>query len=252
MLNIIKNNKKIRSLFYLVYIIFLISIFGNFVIADRDPLSISPNELTIRNMDVNKEYTFIVLVSNELEGLVDVEIKTSDSGVILSPNKFMLNAGEQRSIRVLLNPRRLDDDVERILIQPFANNLATHDQLTIFLNQDEQRITLEESSGGIQTIIDEPEIVRSLIYILLGIVAIMIILIFLPEIKKNISGIKSKSVKINDKLYYKKVNTKLKSMDNKLNSADKKIKYIIHKVEKFHSDAHNWLKENSGGKHGLE
>ena len=217
-------------------------------------LSISPTELRIRSVDPNREYTFIVLVSNDMEGLVDVEIKSSDSGVVLSPNKFMLNSGEKRSVRVLLNPRRIDQERNRILLQPYANNMATQDRLTIFLNEDDEAFHVQdiEYESGIRTIIQEPQIVTLIIYGLLFVAAIMIILIFVPEIKKNIKQINSKSIEVNDKLFYKKIKKKTNNISTRLDVAEKKILDIISKVENFHTDADTWLKENTGGKYGLE
>ncbi len=237
------EKKKVMT-FLLFFSLFIIS--SSFA----SSLSISPNELRIQNVE-SREYTFIVLLSNGMEGLVDVELKSSYDDLTISPNRFMLNAGEKRSVRVLLNTRSLEDGIDMITLQPFANGVPISENLKIFLNS-EQAPAEVDVQGGILTTIREPEIVRIIIYGLLAITALMIIIIFIPEIKKNINKINSKSIEITDKKFYNKMNAKSKDILKRMTNAEKRINTIIEKVERFHSDADKWLRDNTGGKYGLE
>lgn len=228
----------------------IFSIISIALISSVGALSISPNELRIQNVE-SKDYTFIVLLSNDMEGLVDVELKSSYDGLVMSPNKFILNAGEKRSIRVLLNTRNLEEGIDMITLQPFANSVPISENLKIFLNSKSTSEGIEEKTG-ILTTIREPEIVTIIIYGLIVITALMIIIIFVPEIKRNIKKINSKSVEITDKKFYSKMNRRSKDMISRLDSAGERINKIIDKVEKFHIDADKWLRNNTGGKYGLE
>ncbi|MFW5852403.1 MAG: hypothetical protein ACOCUR_00055 [Nanoarchaeota archaeon] len=214
-------------------------------------LSISPTELQIKNIDVDKDYQFIALIANSQEGLVDVELKASENAVVISPNKFMLNKGDKRSVRVVLDTRRLDLDKERLVINAYANGILSENRLIINLDEtNETKITDEETEKS--TLIEDPEIMTLIIYGLLFITAIMIILIFVPEIKKSIDSAKLKTLEAGSKAHKKKFKKISSKLEKRIDVTDKRLNKLIEDVIKFHEEAHNWLKENTGGKYGLE
>lgn len=214
-------------------------------------LSISPTELRIKNIDENKDYKFIVLVTNEEEGFVEVAMKASDDSVSTSPDKFMLNGGEKRSVRLILNARKLDNNKRKVLVQPYINGIPSSNKLTIFLESNSSITPDIEDKKSFEMIIKQPEFITILIYALVLIVIVLTVLIFIPEIKKSLKKVQEKQKNINNTNFYKTTNKKTLQMLKRLDKADQKIIKIIEKVDSFHTNADSWLKEKSNGKYGL-
>ncbi len=215
-----------------------------------EAVSISPSELTIRNIDERRDYQFIMLLESSREGLVDVELKTSHGSTVASPDKFMLNEGEQRSVRLHLNPREVDDNLESIRVQPYVNGVPTEGRLTVLIEEIPE--TVEDIEDESERITQDPAFFTLIIYGLVFVVAILIMLIFMPEIRKNMRSAKTKSIEVTDKRFYKKSKDRIKKLGKRLDDSDKRVKNIIEKIEKFHEGAHSWIQEKSGGKYGLE
>ncbi|MFW6230630.1 MAG: hypothetical protein ACOC32_01255 [Nanoarchaeota archaeon] len=215
-------------------------------------VSISPSELRIKNIEPEKEYKFIVLVANDEQGLVDVELRTSESALAISPKEFMLGMDEKKSIRIAFNAKHVDEEKKRIIVQPYVNDIPSESKLTILLEDGNATVTPDIEESAIQTIIREPEFITIIIYVMLIVVALLVIIIFIPEIKKNIKTTKTKTLKLKDKQFYKHALKKTGNLEKRLADADKKILKIISDVEAFHSKTDAWLKHNSGGRYGLE
>jgi hypothetical protein len=214
-------------------------------------LTISPTELRIKNLDEDKDYKFIVLITNEEEGFVEVELKTSDDSVATSPNKFMLNGGEKRSVRLVLNARKLDKEKRKILLQPYINEIPSANKLSIYLESNSTLTPDIEEKKTFEMMVQQPEFISIVIYILIAIVLGLVILIFIPEIKKSAKKAKEKQANLQDRNFYNRTSTRTSKMLQRLEKADAAILDIIDKVDKFHTDADTWLKEKSNGKYGL-
>ncbi|MFP4189612.1 MAG: hypothetical protein ACLFSL_01085 [Candidatus Woesearchaeota archaeon] len=228
-------------------ILVIISLAGN-----AEAVSISPSELTVKNLDERKDYQFIVLIESSQEGLVDVELKSSHSSITFSPDKIMLNEGEQRSVRLHLDPKAVEDDLDNIRVQPYVNDVPTEDRLNIFFRESEQNETAQPSTEPEKESYHEPAVFTLIIYGLIFIVAAMIIIIFLPEIRKNIKTAKAKSIDTSDKRFYKRSKARMENVKRRVDKSDKRVKKIIQDIESFHENAHNWVSEKSGGRYGLE
>ena len=235
------------AIFFLISII-LIGVFAQ----TADALTLSPTELRIKNTDRDKTYQFIVLVSNQELGFVDVELRASDPSLSISPDRFMLNEGEKKSVRVSFRAKNIDKEKNKLLIQPFVNTEPSTNKLTIFLEESDSRLTPDiQEETGIRTVIKEPEFIKLVIYGLLFIVATLIILIFTPEIKKNMQNVKNKTNKITKRQKEKTIKKRIQSLEKKVERSSGAIDEIINKVEKFHEQADSWLKKESNGKYGL-
>ncbi len=218
-----------------------------------EAVSISPSELTIRNIDERKDYQFILLLESESEGLIDVELRSSHESTVASPDKLMLNEGEQRSVRLHMDPRRLEEGLDSIFIQPRVNGVPSEDRLDILIEDIPANETVPQQDEEMDSsIIQEPAFFTLIIYGLVFIVAILIITIFIPEIRKNIKSAQSKSVEVSDKRFVRRSRKRMKNLGRRLDKADERVKKIIGDVERFHENAHNLIKEKSGGKYGLE
>lgn len=216
-------------------------------------ISVSPKELKIKNADENKAYKFIVLVNNDQPGLVDIEMKSSDPGVTISPNKFMLNEDERKSIRLGFNTRNLQKETSKIIVTPFVNNEPSQNRLTITLEKPTQdTIESKNKTPKSKLVIQEPEVIKIIILGLLIIVSLLIIAIFIPEIKRSLKKTNTKVKKIKSKINEKNINKSLSSIEKKIINSEKRIHKMTERIEKFHDEANSWLKKNSGGKYALE
>ena len=244
------NTTFTKKLFYYSFLaIIIISTLSQITNA----VSISPSELTIRNIDVRRDYQFIVLLESNKEGLVDVELRTSHNSVRASPDKFMLNEGEQRSIRLHLDPNEVGDQTN-IRVQPYVNNVPTEDRLVLSIEDSASSISEEDNINQEidRSIIEEPAVFTLIIYGLIFIVAILVIIIFIPEIKKKIKKTKIKTKEKSQIWSRKRLTKKINNLSKRINDSDTKVKKLIDDVEKFHDASHKWLIEKSGGKYGLE
>lgn len=220
-----------------------------------EALSLSPSELKIKNVDVGKNYQFILLITSEEEGLRNFELKTSHKFVSLSPDRFMLSKGEKKSVRLSIRfPKNLEEGEGEVRVQPYANNMPTQERLVIkysnsAIKQEEQ--PLEDKKA----FYEDKNIILGTIYALIIIVSGLIILFILPDIKRTTVKIsqnvkkrpKKKRIRMN-----KKSAKKIKELEKRLNSTDEKIQKMTANIEGFIDSADDWLKNNSGGKYGLE
>lgn len=215
-------------------------------------LTVSPSELRIKNSNPNKAYKFIVLVSSQEEGLTDIELKSSDKSVSITPNKFMLNKGEKKSVRIGFYAKSIDPNKNKILIQPHINNVPSENRLMIYIEDtDEEGYDISEINED-KFNFKDPLFLK---YVIIGATVILIIMllgVFIPELKKASKKSKEKvekSIKKTKRIVQKKRHSKL---INKISKTEKKLADLTVKIEKFYENTDKWLRENSDEKHKLE
>lgn len=252
---------KNKGIFLVVcLVIFMISI--NAVIA----LKISPSELKIKNVQFDKNYQFILLLTNEEPGLRNFQVKASEPYVKISPDKFMLEEGEKKSIKISVSfPKNLETEEGKITITPFINNQASQQRTVIKYNmkEEEEDVIEEESVEKEVVFYKNKKIMLPIIYALIASISIIMALVVLPDIKKTTSKANKKYEKQVEQIKKKKEPKsnikvdkedikKIQMLENQLEKADKNIQKITEKIEKFIDYSNHWLKDKSGGKYGLE
>ncbi len=180
-----------------------------------------------------------------------MEIKSGSDAIVSSPDKFMMNEGEQKSIRVHLNPRSVEEG-ETVNVQPHVNDVPSQDRLSIKIEETNDNSTSSEvvPQDDVESRGSNP--INLIIYGLMFAVAMIVILIFLPEMKKTVKNARNKTEKVSDRNFYKNARKNIQNLGKRLDKSDKAVKDIVKKVEKFHDESHRWLSEKSGGKYGLE
>lgn len=219
-------------------------------------VSISPTELRIKNSDPSKAYKFIILVSSQEEGLVDIEMKSSEKGISISPNKFMLNKGEKKSIQIGFIGKQIPEDVNKILIQAYVNNEPSESRMHIYLEKGDLPSEIQDLEVQQEKWWLDKEMQRIMIYVLAIVLAILMIALLLPEMKRRLKKLKMK----NDpkhKIKAKKrkqmnISKRIIKIDSTLKKTEDTLKKLTLKVEKFYNTTNTWLMKNSNGKHRLE
>jgi hypothetical protein len=262
MIKILEKNKK--RILKLGIFIFIILIFSNIVAG----ISLSPSELKIKNVRLDKNYQFILLITSNEEGLKSYELKSTQDYVKINPEKFMLSKGEKKSVKLAINfPNSIEEEGE-IIIQPFSNNIQTKDKLIIKYTYDPSIDLNNENTNKKENEQPNSKITNYILPILSSLLILACLTTAILLIKNNLKNsnikenketkkrtkfkfIKSKNEKNKEKIN-RQIENQIRIIEHKINSTEKNISNLTHKAELFVESSDNWLKNNTGGKYGLE